>query len=184
MSAALAPAAPLPPFAEVYSEFLPRITGFLRAKLNDAGDAEDVAALVFIRAFQAYARYEPRNDTPAAWLFKIARNASLDHCRRDQQRQHAERTAGLDHEEAPDPIRMAERRLAFHELRRAIAQLPYRQRLALTLRLQDGLSFKEIGAQLACREDAAKMMYHRSLQLLRRLCHGEAAAASCRGDAA
>lgn len=168
MSTAFAPAPSLPPFAEVYTEFLPRITGFLRAKLNDARDAEDVAALVFTRAFQAYTRYEPRTNTPAAWLFKIARNAALDHCRRDQHRQHAERTAGWETDEAPDPAGLAERRMACLELRRAMAQLPPRQRQSLSYRLDDGLSFKEIGSRMDCSEDAAKVLYHRSLHALRR----------------
>jgi RNA polymerase sigma-70 factor (ECF subfamily) len=167
MSTAYAAAASLPPFAEVYTEFLPRITGFLRGKLYDARDAEDVAALVFTRAFQAYTRYEPRTNTPAAWLFKIARNAALDHCRRDQQRQHAERTAGRENDLAPDPVRVADLRLACRELRRAVAQLPQRQRQSVAYRLQDGLSFKEIGSQMGCTDDAAKVLFHRGVKTLR-----------------
>jgi len=167
MSAAFAPAASLPPFADVYREFLPRITGFLRARLNDAHDAEDVASLVFTRAFQAYARYEPRNNTPAAWLFKIARNAALDHCRRDQQRQQAERSAHEHDDESHDPIRVAERLLACRELRRAMAQVPRRQRQALAYRFDDGLSFKEVGSQMGCSEDAAKVLYHRAVKTVR-----------------
>jgi RNA polymerase sigma-70 factor, ECF subfamily len=169
MAGASTPPAP-PPFTEVYMEYLPRITGFLRSKLNDASDADDVASLVFTRAFQAYARYEARNDSPAAWLFKIARNAALDHCRRNQQRQRAEQHAYRDRQDSADPIGLAERRLECRELRRAVAQLPYRQRLSLTLKLEEGLSFREIGARLACSEDAAKMLYHRSLRAARRLC--------------
>jgi len=170
MAAAFAPPAPPPSFTEVYREFLPRITGFLRSKPNDACDVDDVASVVFTRAFQAYARYEARNDSPAAWLFKIARNAALDHCRRNQQRQRAEQHTYRDRQDSADPIDLAERRLECRELRRAVAQLPYRERLSLTLRLEEGLSFREIGARLACSEDAAKMLYHRSLRAARRLC--------------
>lgn len=175
MSSAFAPAAPPPPFSEVYREFLPRITGFLRAKLNDAGDAEDVASQVFTRAFQAYARYEPWCTTPAAWLFRIARNAALDHERRAAQRQRAERAVVELWVNLEDPMELAEQRLSHRQLRHAIASLPVRQRQAVTLRLS-GLSFKEVSRRLECNEDAAKMLYHRSLRALRTLI-GEATAA-------
>src|SRR5260370_38965472 len=169
MSASLSVMAESPPFEEVYGEFLPRITGFLRSRLGDPNDAEDVAALVFSRAFQAHPRYEPRCTTPAAWLFRSARNAALDHERRISQRQRAE-SAAIDIRVAPDdPTAFAEQRLAYHELRYAIARLPQRQRDVIALRHLGGLSFKDAGNRLGCSEDAAKMLYHRSLRALRPL---------------
>lgn len=62
-----------------------------------------------------------------------------------------------------DPIALAERRLESRELHGATAQLPYRQRLSLTPRLDEGLSFKAIGTQPAGSVDAANTLYHRSL---------------------
>ena len=170
MSASLSVIAACPPFEEVYGEFLPRITGFLRTKLGDPGDAEDVAATVFVRAFRAYPRFEPRGGTPAAWLFRIARNAALDHCRRTVRRQRAEYAIGeLRPQLSNDPIRLAERRHDYRLLRYAIARLPQRQREVLALRLKDGLSFAAVGDRLGCSEDAAKMLYHRGVRSLRPL---------------
>jgi DNA-directed RNA polymerase specialized sigma24 family protein len=57
----------LPPFEDVYREYLPRIGSFLRAQLGNSTEAEDVTAQVFARAFEAYARFEPRCSTPSAW---------------------------------------------------------------------------------------------------------------------
>jgi RNA polymerase sigma-70 factor, ECF subfamily len=169
MSASLTVMADRPSFEEVYGEFLPRITRFLRTRLGDPNDAEDVAALVFSRAFQAYPRYEPRGTTPAAWLFRIARNAALDHERRTGQRRRAE-SAALEIRVAPEnPTTLAEQRLSCHELRFAIARLPQRQRDVIALRHVSGLSFKDAGDRLGCSEDAAKMLYHRSLRALRPL---------------
>jgi len=169
MSALLSATAARPPFEEVYGEFLPRITGFLRTKLGDPGDAEDVAAQVFARAFDAYPRFEPRGTTPAAWLFRIARNAAFDHSRRTSRRQRAEHAVSEIDRQSDDPIRLAERRFEYRTLRYAIARLPHRQREAVVLRLKDGLSFAEVGERLGRSEDAAKMLYHRSLRALRPL---------------
>src|SRR5207248_836942 len=66
-----------PEFEDLYREFLPRIYGYALAQLRNAAEAEDVTAQVFIKAYQAYDRFEPRAATPAAWLFQIARNAIL-----------------------------------------------------------------------------------------------------------
>jgi RNA polymerase sigma-70 factor (ECF subfamily) len=169
MSASLRAITNRPPFDAVYGEFLPRITGFLRAKLCDPTDADDVAAEVFARAFQAYGRYEPRCGTPAAWLFRIARNAAFDHQRRARQRERAENAAVDAWRELEDPTQLAEQRFWYRELRYAIARLPQRQREVISLRHAGGLSFKEIGQRFGCTEDAAKMLYHRGLRALRPL---------------
>jgi RNA polymerase sigma-70 factor (ECF subfamily) len=160
----------LPPFEDVYREYLPRIGSFLRAQLGNSTEAEDVTAQVFARAFEAYARFEPRCSTPSAWLFKIARNASLDHRRRSNQRQLAEAAAGAyaaNEFEGIDPCQLAETRLWAGSVRRAVATLPERQREVISLRHRLGLTFKEAGARLHCSEDAAKMLYHRGLRALR-----------------
>ena len=70
-----------PPFEDLYREFLGRIYAYVRAQVGAAVDAEDITAQVFMNAYQAYPRFEPRHTTPAAWLFRIARNATLDHFR-------------------------------------------------------------------------------------------------------
>jgi RNA polymerase sigma factor (sigma-70 family) len=164
------PDAGRPTFEEVYREYLPRIGAFLRAQLRNSTEAEDVTAQVFARAFEAYGRFEPRCSTPSAWLFRIARNASIDHQRRSRQRQLAEeavgRSAANDFERI-DPCELAENRLWASSVRRAMATLPERQRRVISLRHLFGLTFREVGACLHCSDDAAKMLYHRGLRAVR-----------------
>lgn len=169
MTGALTVVSARPPFEGVYGEFLPRITGYLRANLPDPSDADDVAAQVFARALGAYTRFEPRGGGPAAWLFRIARNAAHDHRRRLMLRQRAETKFAADSSDADDPTRLVEQRFVYRQLRFAIARLPQRQREVLALRHEAGLSFKEVGGRLGCSEDAAKMLYHRSLRAIRPL---------------
>ena len=155
-----------PPFEDLYRAYLGRIYAYVRAQVNTAADAEDITAQVFMNAYQAYDRFEPRNLTPAAWLFRIARNATLDHFRARGRRDRLQRTIERQPESPEDPAAMAEERIQYRALLGHVARLPERQRDAISLR-HSGLSFDEVGHLLSCSEDAAKMLYHRALKALK-----------------
>lgn len=155
-----------PPFEDLYRAYVGRIYAYVRAQLGSPADAEDVTSQVFMNAYQAYSRFEARNSTPAAWLFRIARNATLDHFRSQGRRERLQRT--VEHQPAAeeDPAGKAEERIQYRALMAQVAQLPERQRDAIALR-HSGLSFEEVGELMKCSEDAAKMLYHRALKALR-----------------
>ena len=162
-----------PPFEDLYRDYLGRIYAFVRAQVGSSSDAEDITAQVFMNAYQAYARFEARNTTPAAWLFRIARNATLDHFRAQGRRDRLRRTIERQPVAEDDPAGQAEDRIQCRALLARVAQLPERQREAISLR-HSGLSFDEVGKLIGCSEDAAKMLYHRALKALKEAVHKEA----------
>jgi RNA polymerase sigma-70 factor, ECF subfamily len=162
-----------PPFEDLYRDYLGRIYAFVRAQVGFSSDAEDITAQVFMNAYQAYARFEPRNTTPAAWLFRIARNATLDHFRAQGRRDRLRRTIERQPVAEDDPAGQAEDRIQYRALLARVAQLPERQREAISLR-HSGLSFDEVGKLIGCSEDAAKMLYHRALKALKEAVQKEA----------
>jgi RNA polymerase sigma-70 factor, ECF subfamily len=155
-----------PPFEDLYREYLDRIYAFVRAQVGTQADAEDITAQVFMNAYQAYARFEARNTTPSAWLFRIARNATLDHFRAHGRRERLRRTIEHQPVAEDDPAERAEERIQYQALLVRVAELPDRQREAISLR-HSGLSFDEVGRLMDCSEDAAKMLYHRALKALK-----------------
>ena len=155
-----------PLFEGLYRDYMGRIYAYVRAQVGGSADAEDITAQVFVNAYQAYARFEPRNTTPAAWLFRIARNATLDHFRAHGRRERLRRTIEHQPMAEEDPAGQAEERIQYRALLAQVAQLPERQRDAISLR-HSGLSFDEVGKLMSCSEDAAKMLYHRALKALR-----------------
>ena len=161
-----------PAFEDLYRDYLGRIYAYVRAQVGSAADAEDVTSQVFMNAYQAYARFETRNSTPAAWLFRIARNATLDHFRAGSRRDRLRRTIEREPQPEEDPAGQAEERIQYRALLVRVAELPERQRDAISLR-HSGLSFDEVGSLLGCSEDAAKMLYHRALKALREAVHKE-----------
>ena len=163
-----------PPFEDLYRDFLGRIYAYVRAQVSTSADAEDITAQVFMNAYQAYGRFEARNTTPAAWLFRIARNATLDHFRATGRREKLRRTIEHQPLSAEDPSSMAEERIQYRALIAHVARLPERQRDAISLR-HSGLSFEEVGVLMSCTEDAAKMLYHRALKAVRQSVQDEMA---------
>ena len=162
-----------PAFEDLYRGYIDRIYAYVRSQLGNAADAEDVTAQVFMKAYQAYGRYEPRHQTPSAWLFKIARNAALDQHRQAGRQERLRQAAAREPASEVAPDILAEERLIYRELMEAVSRLPDRQREAIGLR-QSGLSFLEVGGLMSCSEDAAKMLYHRGLRSLRGLLPPEA----------
>ncbi len=154
------------PFEDLYREYVDRIYAYVRSQLGNAADAEDVTAQVFMKAYEAYGRYESRYETPSAWLFKIARNATLDQHRHAGRQERLWRAAAQQPEPSADPGQLAEERIVYRELMEAVATLPERHREVIGLR-HSGLSFAEVGGLMSCSEDAAKMLYHRALRGLR-----------------
>lgn len=161
-----------PPFEDLYRSYMGRIYAYVRAQVTTSADAEDITAQVFMNAYQAYSRFEARNTTPAAWLFRIARNATLDHFRGHGRRERLRRTIEHQPVAEADPAGEAEERIQYRALLGFVAQLPERQRDAISLR-HSGLTFEEVGVLMACSEDAAKMLYHRALKALRESVHRE-----------
>jgi RNA polymerase sigma factor (sigma-70 family) len=143
-----------PPFEDLYRDYVGRVYAYVRAQVQSSADAEDITAQAFMNAYRAYSRFEPKHSTPAAWLFRIARNATLDHFRAGGRRERLRRTIEQQPVPEENPASVAEERMQYRALLVHVARLPERKRDAISLR-HSGLSFEEVGVLMSCSEDAA-----------------------------
>ena len=135
--------------------------------LADPDQALDVAQDVFVRAFDGLQSY--RGDGRfRTWLFSITLNAARSAARRQRRRGevHLEVLADFPDLRTP-PDAKAARAEAFARAAAELATLPEKQRGAVTLRIYEGLSFKEIGEIIGCSEGSARVNYHHGIQKLR-----------------
>lgn len=153
-------------FAMLYDQYSALIYRYCLARLGSHERAEDATHQVFVRALEAFDRYQD-TDRERAWLFTIAHNVVLN--------ETARRTADSleatgDAEELTDPSTSPETQaLAATEqqaLRDAIAQLPADHRQALELRIA-GLTGREIATEMGRSPDAVKMLHLRAIDRLR-----------------
>jgi RNA polymerase sigma factor (sigma-70 family) len=129
-------------FEVLVSRYQARLLAFCRHMLGSREDAEDVLQEVFAAAFNAILADErPINARP--WLYRIARNRSLNHLRRAQ-------PIGVDSmdvhlsEHGTTTADKVDKREQFRELIADVQELPETQRTALLLREIDALSYEQI----------------------------------------
>ncbi|MDX6713888.1 MAG: hypothetical protein QOH30_446 [Baekduia sp.] len=153
-------------FDALYRETASDVFAYVLTLLRDRAAAEDVTAAAFERAYRRQGSFDARRGTQRAWLFGIARNATLDELRR-RRRSAAlladpEDPAGDDHDE--DALRRA-------TVRVALAQLDPRDRELIALKFHAGLSNAEIGRVLGVSAGNAGTRVHRAVTRLRKACH-------------
>ncbi len=129
-------------FEVLCSRYQSRLLAFCRHMLGSREDAEDVLQEVFAAAFNAVLADE-REINVRPWLYRIARNRSLNHLRRAS----AIGVDSMDVHYAEHGLSTGDRairRESFRELLADVQQLPETQRTALLLREIDALSYDQI----------------------------------------
>jgi RNA polymerase sigma-70 factor (ECF subfamily) len=150
---------------ELLSVYYPRLTAYLRQRVGDAIAAEDLASEVFTQAVERIDRYEWRGLPFGAWIFRIARNLSVDYLRR---RERAERARPVAMPGPTDMLRRVEQIEEAAEVQRAILRLTPEQREVVTLRFMNEFSIREAAQVMRKSEGAVKAIQFRALGALRR----------------
>lgn len=131
---------------------------------RDLTAAEDVVQESFIKAYRRLSLFEGRASF-RSWMYQITINTA-----RNRLRSGGRETVGLDNVQMSTEGEL-DRNLMEADVKNIIqaeiSLLPGRQREALTLRIYDDLSFKEIAHIMNCPYDTAKANYRHALLKLR-----------------
>ena len=117
--------------AELVRRHSPRMLGLAQRMLNDRAEAEDVTQDVFLRVWKMAPNWRPGQAKFSTWMYRVAVNLCLDRLRKP-------RMSGLDSapehsDESATPEQSIEAQERAAQVRRALAELPERQRAAVTL---------------------------------------------------
>lgn len=141
-----------------------------RVVLSMVGDpdaAEDAAQDTFLKAFRGLEGF--RGDAAfRTWLLSIASNEARGSLRRRKRRREtrlddAPPLASLDGDAAGRVVVRDE----VARVRGLMGRLPEKQRLAVQLRVEEGLAFREVGRIIGSSEGAARVNYHHGIKRLR-----------------
>jgi RNA polymerase sigma factor (sigma-70 family) len=154
------------PFEEVYVLYADRVYRFCVSLLRDPSDAEDVTANTFMAAYAAYSRVRPPATELKPWLFRIARNASIDRLRGRARTGRLLEVLRLSRPARQEVESAALIRGELRDVVNALATLRRRERELVGMRVAGELSYAEIGAVLGISEQAAKSATRRALARL------------------
>ena len=135
--------------------------------LGDDDQAADATQDCFVKAVRALPRF--RGDASfKTWLLTIAGNEAKGVFRKRKRRaEQALESAGPLPSDEPEASDVAALNQEVEHARTVLATLPDKQRLAVTLRIDEGLSFREIGEIIGSSEGAARVNYHHGIRRLR-----------------
>ena len=159
-------------------EALGRLAGALRPLIcrwalvitGDPDDAEDVAQLVMMKMLASIEGFDGRSRV-TSWVYRITRNASLDHqrSRRQDQRlaEKAEWSARAETPRLDDPLDDIEMKRTLRLIRSLLTELPMRQREVFDLVDLQGLKPKEAAQLLEMNPNTLRVHLFRARRSMR-----------------
>jgi len=156
-----------------------RLRNFIRRRVADEADAEDILQDVFYELIEAYRLMKPIEQV-GAWLYRVARNRIIDAFRKKKPEQFfaekdpdAEDGDSLSLEEllpSPDagPEAAYARSILLEELDAALDELPEEQREVFLAHEFEGTSFKKLSAETGVSVNTLLSRKHRAVLYLRR----------------
>jgi len=154
-------------FGRIFDLYHGPVHRYIAARAHNPADAEDLTQVVFLKALEALPRYEPRGIPFGGWLFRLARNATIDHAR--THRDHADLTAVVERPGTePEPGAQAAAGEEIEAVGHALAALTDEQREAISLRFFAGLSAREAALAMGKQEGTVRGLQFRAIAALRR----------------
>ena len=156
-----------------------RLRRFIRKRVLDESDVEDILQEVFYELVQAYRLMKPLEQV-GAWLFRVARNRIIDRFRgRRQEAPRADPAGGTEEAErfpwedmlpSPDtgPEAAYARDLLLEEIDAALDELPEEQREVFVAHEFEGRSFRELAEAAGVSVNTLLSRKHYAVLYLRR----------------
>jgi RNA polymerase sigma factor (sigma-70 family) len=165
--------------AEAVAREQSRLRNFIRKRVLDESEAEDILQEVFYELVQAYRLMKPVEQA-GAWLFRVARNRIIDRFRKRKPEAVRNDPPGVDEEgelfswedllPSPDagPEAAYAREVLIDEIDAALDELPEEQREVFVAHELEGRSFNELAAETGLSVNTLLSRKHYAVLHLRR----------------
>ena len=152
-------------FGLLYDKYIEKIYKFVYFKTNHKETAEDITSQVFLKAFNNINSFDNKGSFNA-WLYQIARNSIIDFYRLKKNEINIEDIFDLS--DQSDIERDMDVKVKLEKVEKYLKHLKPEQREIIMLRIWGQMSYKEIAEILGKSESSCKMMFSRTITVLRK----------------
>jgi RNA polymerase sigma-70 factor (ECF subfamily) len=153
----------LPDLETIYLEYSGKVMGYIRARIRNPADAEDLCAEVFEKIQRRLDRYDPAKAALGTWIFSITRNTLIDYFRKTKPVEELDENLA-DAGELDENLLHTE---ALSALAEALRTLPRQMQDIIVLRYYDGKPLTEIAQMMHLSYGAVKLRHQNALMLLK-----------------
>ncbi|MEG6616220.1 sigma-70 family RNA polymerase sigma factor [Peptococcaceae bacterium 1198_IL3148] len=153
-------------FEELYNLNFSKINRYLRYRITNTWDADDLTTLVFMKALDKFHTYRGQSSF-SSWLFRIAHNVYVDYVRGYRELTVIDDLLQQQPAMEGNPEEQLLVNEELDELRAMLNQLTPDYRDVMALRYAGELRFGQIAEVLGKTEAAVRMTHHRAIKSLR-----------------
>ena len=144
---------------ELYLTYHDKVSAYIRGKVENYHDAEDLTAQVFEKAYSKLDTFDETKASLSTWIYTIARNTVTDHFRT--------RRVHVDMDELYNLPAPEQDRDALEDLADALMTLKEKERDLILLHYYKGLTLKDVAEKMGMSYINAKVIHKKALSGLR-----------------
>lgn len=148
---------------QLYIEYADKVMGYIRSKITNQADAEDLHSTVFLKVYQKFDTFDQTKASVSTWIYTITKNTVTDFFRTRHVHSEIEEDI-LDEGDEYQGILDEE---TLNELADAMEKLPERERDLIILHYYTGLTLKEVAVKMGMSYSNTKLVHNKALMLLR-----------------
>ena len=145
----------------IYHEYADKVSAYVRGKVGNLHEAEDLVSTVFLKIVQKLDSYDPAKASLSTWIYTITRNTVTDYFR--QQRIHMEYMEYMDYETAALEENGEE---LLDSLADALLTLKERERDLIVLHYYKGHTLKRVAEMMGMSYINAKVLHKKAVNKL------------------
>jgi len=153
----------------IYERYAEPIYQFVRLRINDREQVQDIVADVFLDFLVAVQRDNPPHTNLRGWLFQVARNKVIDHYGKEKKLPQTSLEEWMPDNNATSPESQLIESIHIERIRRALGALVVEQQEVIILRFGQNLNLQETADLMNKSISAIKSLQFRAIQNLREI---------------
>ena len=165
-------AAPAAQTGEIYRAFKGRVYGYIKSRIHNPEDAEDLLSCVFLKIHEKMDSYDRGKASLSTWIYAITRNTVNDYFRRTYRSEKSEPYDDALGDCAGDDLPVLEKLIQDERLERlagALEKLPERERDIIVLRFYYDRPSREVAGMMNLSNENVRYLQHTAVGKLKKM---------------